>query len=919
MPADVSLTGIEFEIRGSANSASNSIKSLTKNIDKLNASFARSKSIGSLSSQIRQIGDSAKAASKHTSNFASSILRIAKYRMIRGAIKAVTSAFQEGLKNAYQFSKINGGGLAASLDLIATKSLTMKNQLGAAFGALINAIAPIVVQLINLITRLANALSMLFSALGGQSQYKKAVDVWTEWGEAAGGAGAAAKEALKYLAPFDELNRLPDENQGGGGGGGSTPDFSEMFEYVDLPEWLQNFADKMNELASSLKITFNDVFFDWSDLTGEQIAEKAIVGLGALLGAGVGFMIGGVPGAIVGTLLGATIGLLISAMTFDHDGVISRAELGTMVSVALSALCGGIIGFTVGGPGGALIGAAIGMGVSGALKAAEFFSDGAVGNVVQQFATALTILTGAVIGFTVGGPAGALIGAAIGIGVSAAITGVEFATTGGSFWQGIDYFATEVLGLPTNAEWQAWGEGVWQKISEGLSAGWHWITDGFQDFGEELYNIFIQPIVDAFRNFSLKDIILGSGDGSGSGSSENSGWLSDIFGGGIQTEVEVTGVKDSIPSDDKKLSGFQSIVQNVEDKIDLAKKKISGFFANITNQGYADLPLEKRKINEQANIISQGYGDLSADKRVINEKADIYAQTFANLPADKRIINEKADIYAQTFANLPADKRIINEKADIYAQTFENLPSNKRMINETANIYAQDYTGLPSDKRIINEKANIYSQIDSLSSSQRTLTTYGEFTQGWWASWLGWGDKTLEARAEMKHPYWSDGTPTMTVYAAMTPINNPGYVMGGYAKGGAYYGGAWHDIPQAAKGGQFHGTLFWAGEKGAEVVGHAGGRTEVLNRSQLASTMYAAVRSAMSGIAFNVSSPSMGTSATDDGANEDMLYRAFLRALNDSDFDDRPIELDGAVVYNKMVQRNRIEKRRTGINPMLAS
>ena len=45
-----------------------------------------------------------------------------------------------------------------------------------------------------------------------------------------------------------------------------------------------------------------------------------------------------------------------------------------------------------------------------------------------------------------------------------------------------------------------------------------------------------------------------------------------------------------------------------------------------------------------------------------------------------------------------------------------------------------------------------------------------------------------------------------------------------------------------------HGTMFVAGEAGPEIVGHIGGRTEILNKSQLAQTMFAAVRSAMNGV-----------------------------------------------------------------------
>ena len=66
-------------------------------------------------------------------------------------------------------------------------------------------------------------------------------------------------------------------------------------------------------------------------------------------------------------------------------------------------------------------------------------------------------------------------------------------------------------------------------------------------------------------------------------------------------------------------------------------------------------------------------------------------------------------------------------------------------------------------------------------------------------------------------------------------------------KGGAFYGGSWHNIPQYANGGApSHGTMFVAGERGAEVVGHINGRTEVLNQSQIASAIYSAVLNAMS-------------------------------------------------------------------------
>ena len=72
----------------------------------------------------------------------------------------------------------------------------------------------------------------------------------------------------------------------------------------------------------------------------------------------------------------------------------------------------------------------------------------------------------------------------------------------------------------------------------------------------------------------------------------------------------------------------------------------------------------------------------------------------------------------------------------------------------------------------------------------------------------------------------------------------------------------WDHIPKYAGGtSRAHGTMFVAGEAGPEIVGHINGKTEILNKSQLASTMYAAVQggmlAALKGIQFHM--PVMAT------------------------------------------------------------
>ena len=71
-----------------------------------------------------------------------------------------------------------------------------------------------------------------------------------------------------------------------------------------------------------------------------------------------------------------------------------------------------------------------------------------------------------------------------------------------------------------------------------------------------------------------------------------------------------------------------------------------------------------------------------------------------------------------------------------------------------------------------------------------------------------------------------------------------------FARGGVISGGVARylaNVPHYAGGTtRAHGTVFVAGEAGPEIMGHINGRTEILNKSQLAQTMYSAVLSAMS-------------------------------------------------------------------------
>jgi hypothetical protein len=93
-----------------------------------------------------------------------------------------------------------------------------------------------------------------------------------------------------------------------------------------------------------------------------------------------------------------------------------------------------------------------------------------------------------------------------------------------------------------------------------------------------------------------------------------------------------------------------------------------------------------------------------------------------------------------------------------------------------------------------------------------------------------------------------------------------------------------------------HGSLFWAGENGAEIVGNAGGRTEVLNRSQIASAMYSAVQAAMAPAAANFASAAENMGSVSIGFDietlAEMVRQGVEQAMSRSnDYDRQKVDL----------------------------
>ena len=436
--------GIAFEIVSKVNPAVKAINRLAKGYDNLATSATKAKeavggaipsvaakSLTRTGNAAKQAGDHAKNASGKFGMLLASLKRVAFYRAIRTALKEVTQAFQEGTNNLYYYSQalnnLDSAHASGTMNEFATTALYVKNSLGAALMPILQSLLPVVNAIADAFVWATNAVNQFFHALKGESVFTKAKRYATDYAEALGGASGAAKELKKQIFGFDELNIF---NSPSGGGGGGTPalDYSGMFEEAEIAGVFKKIKDTFDKFLGEdfwarFKVNVKEIAFDWSGLNKEQIAKKILTGFFGLLGGIVGFAIGGKMGAIVGSLLGVTIGAYISTLTFNGDGVVSGSELKSMLVDVLLTMTGGLVGWMIGGPGGALVGLSVGASITALLNTFNV-----KGNTTLDFQTlgeglriAAMSITGGLVGWAVGGLGGAMLGITVGTGLTALI------------------------------------------------------------------------------------------------------------------------------------------------------------------------------------------------------------------------------------------------------------------------------------------------------------------------------------------------------------------------------------------------------------------------------------------------------------------------------------------------------------------
>lgn len=270
-----------------------------------------------------------KTAGKTNGAFGGGIKNMLRYALgLRGLYALfgkLRAAMTEGFKNLAQFSS----GTNKSLSNLKSSLTQLKNALATAFAPILQTIEPILTRFINMLSTAADYIARFTAALTGKSSYVCATKVQEDYAKSLEGTGAAAEDASKSMAKFDEINQITTKDASSGGSGGSSETSpADMFETVaieplDFASWgeafsamldkiltdgipklkegLSKFADWVNSFSANLyeMFTFPGVY-DKIILLGTEIAN-ALNGLvsqinwaqlGAALGAGLNLALG---------------------------------------------------------------------------------------------------------------------------------------------------------------------------------------------------------------------------------------------------------------------------------------------------------------------------------------------------------------------------------------------------------------------------------------------------------------------------------------------------------------------------------------------------------------------------------------------------------------------------------------------------
>lgn len=501
-----------------------------------------------------------------------SVARLEQERLNLGIGKSVSSMTQAEKSQLRYYTMMTQvtqiqGDMARTLEQPANMLRVLKAQLEQAARTIGNLFIPILTKVLPIAIAVASALREIIAAIA--SLFGVTLNA-PDWGDSIGaatsGTGAiadnmdsaagSAKELKKYLAGFDELNVLPDQNQGSGSGGSAGGgsgdlgielpgyDFLENAVGNKIDEWKKKLEPLVNFVKDNLKEILELVATIGAALLAWRLATELVTGISALkalsqngmsipltITAGAiltatGFKIefSGIKDAIEKSLNGFNFAeIILGGLT----GVGGTAFLGKGIGAFIAkAFSGSAVANTITAGGGTISTGLIGAAIGGIVAGIPMFVTGVYDAIMNGLnwlngllIPAGTTLVGAGIGALIGsafGPIGAAIGAAVGLAVDGIILIVQkWGEIKSFFSPAAEWFNTTVI-QPVAAffsglwsDISAWASESWAKIKVFFAPAVAWFSDLFGGVRQTVEDVFYNIGVIASGCWETVQIVWG--------------------------------------------------------------------------------------------------------------------------------------------------------------------------------------------------------------------------------------------------------------------------------------------------------------------------------------------------------------------------------------------------------------------------
>lgn len=744
----------------------------------------------------------------------------------RGISKIVMAIFnqaKESIQSLAAFSNRIGSNFNKNLSSLIANFKLLGNSMVAAFEPILNVITPILNKLIGTLVTATNYVNQFFSALTGSSTWTKAIYKAVNYGESVEDASKAQEKLNKQLQGFDELNNLstPNDNNAGSGGGASAIDpnqFTTEEVQNNVSDFVQKFKDawakadftEIGEIvAGKIQDALNSIKWDKIQTTADKLGSSLATFLNGFFGKeGFANDLGNAIAQAVNTGIGFVTSFIDKAK-FD--------VIGTFVGETIVSALSNIKWESVTG-GGLTLGRKLAEGVNALL------STDVLNEISKAVANLLITGVNAWYGFVTAFDFSQL-GTKIGSSINdffMTMSAID-PTTGLTGWQKLGQsISKSIVGIVDSVstavktvDWTLVGQSIRDMIEK---IDWKKITFELKGLGDEIGKAVYEVITG--KDFTFKNVLFTFKD--------------------IQTKFE--GLADGSLIVDAVLRFAGKNFGISDNTMDLV--------GSITS--IAKAPTLSNLIDLVANVTS-----FVKDKDFVSKITGMTAEFSSWVKQQGGFKNVIGDMIAK-FVDfiLPQPFKWVVDKMTAKFTNKDDSAVDKTSTGWTAQFTKGKVSIKRKDKKVGGLTGIVSSIKSALTGNKKDLGVVGKISS------LN-TDSVRNAEVQLKGNIVPE-TVTVGGKTYLVTTNKDGkrgyYNDRGqwnYAeKGGVFSLGAYRSIAQYANGGMpSHGTHFVAGENGAEVVGHIGGRTEVLNQSQLASTMYSAVVAAMTQVYGNGQQP----------------------------------------------------------------